>query len=111
MSPACPPVPPCRRATTPATAAGSCPGGSCEGSDPRDVAPDDERLHGGGALVGVDDLDVAHVEPGERIDRAVDERGDLGLVGHVTGDAERPVADVAYGLYPGSLLEHGLIGA
>src|SRR3954468_17358355 len=32
-----------------------------EGADTGDVPSDDQRLHGLGALVGVDDLDVAHV--------------------------------------------------
>ena len=32
-----------------------------EGADAGDVAADDQRLHRLGALVGVDDLDVAHV--------------------------------------------------
>jgi hypothetical protein len=40
------------------------------------------RDHDAGVVEG-------HVEPAEGVHRAVDEGGDLGLVGHVAGDAER----------------------
>ena len=50
------------------------------------------RLVGG---VARGDLDAGvverHVEPAERVDRALDEGGDLVLVGDVAGDGERPM--------------------
>src|SRR3712207_6715583 len=57
------PVSPTRTPTpTPKrTITGSTRAGSGERSDAGDVAADDQRLDGLGALVGVDDLDVAHV--------------------------------------------------
>src|SRR3954471_24799088 len=50
------------RSRTPSTSTYRiCGSSSGEGADTGDVPSDDQRLHGLGALVGVDDLDVAHV--------------------------------------------------